>query len=104
MKQAIWSVRANSDIERAIQHYANEDGEALALDFIDAVGRAIAQIERQPGIGSPRYSHELDIPGMRHWRLARFPYAVFYLPGEAWLDVMRLLHLQRDIPSGLAGD
>jgi hypothetical protein len=47
---------------------------------------------RHPASGSPRFSHELDIPGLRHWAVQGFPYLVFYR------DLELLERLVRQIP------
>ena len=49
--------------------------------------------------GSPRYAHELNLPGLRFWPLTRFPYLVFYFEHDNYVDVWRVLHQQRDIPA-----
>ncbi len=100
MKRAVRSARASADIVSALDYYLSEAPHA-AEGFINALERAVGQIERQPGIGSPRYAHELDIPGLRHWPLTRYPYALFYLEHEDRVDVIRLVHMSRDIPASL---
>ena len=89
----------NRDIEEAIDHYLGEGAAKAALDFVDAVERAFSHIGRQPGSGSPRYAHELNLPGLRSWPLTRFPYLVFYFERDDCVDVWRLLQSQRDIPA-----
>lgn len=54
---------------------------------------------RLPATGSPRYGMELNLPGVRHWRLTHYPYLVFYVEGDERVDVWRVLHEQRDIPA-----
>ena len=44
-----------------------------AQGFIDALEQAYAHIRRQPASGSPRYAHELLLPGLRFWRCTRYP-------------------------------
>lgn len=100
MKPAILSARADADIQAALEFYIAE-APHVAEGFVAALEKATAQIERQPGIGSPRYAHELDIPLLRHWRLNRFPYALFYLEQDEHLFVIRVLHLSRDLPASL---
>lgn len=90
---------ANRDVDEAIAHYLDEGGERVALRFIDAVERAYTHTGRQPASGSPRYAHELSIPGLRSWPLTRFPYLVFYVEREDQVDVWRILHGRRDIPA-----
>ena len=64
-----------------------------------ALGKAYTHIARQPASGSPRYAHELNLPGLRFWPLTRFPYLVFYFERDDCVDVWRVLHGQRDIPA-----
>ena len=90
---------ARRDIEEAIDYYALEAGEAVALRFIDAVQAAYRVIAMRPATGSLRYAHELDLPGLRSRKLARFPYLIFYLDRGDHIDVWRVLHPRRDIPS-----
>jgi toxin ParE1/3/4 len=101
MKPAVLSARAAADVQAALAFYLAE-APHVAEGFVAALEKASAQIERQPGIGSPRYAHELDIPLLRHWRLVRFPYALFYLEQDDRLFVIRVLHLSRDLPASLA--
>ena len=103
MKKAVRSALARSDIQVALDFYVQE-APHVAYAFIDALEKAVAQIERQPALGSPRYALELGIPKLRHWRLSRFPYAIFYLEQSAQVSVIRLVHLSRDIPASLQID
>lgn len=77
----------------------NEAGEAVALGFIDALEHAWMHIGLHPATGSPRYAHELNLPGLRAWPMTRYPYLVFYLERADRIDVWRVLHAQRDIPA-----
>lgn len=92
---------ANRDVDEAIGHYLSESAEQAALGFIDALEQAYAHIARHPATGSPRYAHELNIPGLRSWSLTRYPYLVFFIEREDHIDVWRVLHGQRDIPAWL---
>ena len=95
---------ANRDVNAAIDHYLNEGGKQVALGFIEALEEAYGHISRNPATGSPRYAHELEIPGLRSWPKSRYPYLVFYIERSDHLDVWRVLHGQKDIPAWLAGD
>jgi toxin ParE1/3/4 len=90
---------ARQDIEEAIDHYLDEAGPKAALDFIEALETAYSHLVRQPSSGSPRYAHELNIPGLRFWPLSRFPYLIFYFERDDHVDVWRVMHQQRDIPA-----
>ena len=95
--------QADKDIEAAIDYYRVHAGEAAALGLVDALQSAYRLIAARPAIGSPRYGHELSLPGLRHKRLNRYPYLVFYVERADQVDVWRVLHAQRDIPSSLQG-
>ena len=91
--------RARRDIDEAIEHYLSGAEPAVALDFVDALEDALRQVGERPASGSPRHAHELDIPGLRFQSVGRFPYPVFYVEREADIDVWRVLHGARDIPT-----
>ena len=93
--------KAVLDAEEAVAYYLSEAGEKVAAAFIDALERAYRQIARYPESGSQRYAHELDLPGLRHWPLGRFPHLVFYIHLKDHVDVWRVLHGARDIPEWL---
>ncbi len=98
-KPVVLREQARRDIDEAVQHYLTEAGPAVALAFVDALEDAHRQIGDQPAIGSPRYAHELDIPGLRFRSAGNFPYLVFYVEREDEIDVWRVLHGARDIPA-----
>jgi toxin ParE1/3/4 len=93
--------QATRDVDDAIAHYLAEGADAAALGLIDALERAFAHISRHAAAGSPRYAHEMNLPGLRAWPLARYPYLVFYVEQPDHIDVWRVLHAQRDIPAWL---
>ena len=90
---------ANRDVDEAIGYYLGEGSKTAAQGFIDALEQAYVHIGRHPATGSPRYAHELDLPGLRSWPLKRFPYLVFYVERDDHVDVWRVLHGQRHIPA-----
>lgn len=98
-KAVIPREQANRDVDEAIDHYLSEGAEQAALGFIDALERGYAHIGRHPATGSPRYAQELNLPGLRFWRLTRYPYLVFYVERTDHVDVWRVLHAQLDIPA-----
>ena len=93
--------QALRDTDDAIAHYLDESAAQAALGFIDALEGAYAHIGRHPGTGSPRYAHELDLPGLRAWQLTNYPHWVFYIEQPHHIDVWRVLHGQRDIATWL---
>jgi len=101
-KPLILRAQAEQDIEQALKYYLDEGAEQAALAFVNALESTFKQIVRQPAIGSPRYALELELPGLRFWRVSRFPYLVFYRELDDHLDVWRVLHVQRDIPARMS--
>ena len=99
LKPVVPREQANQDVDDAVAYYLEEGGASVALDFIDALEQAYTHIGRHPRTGSPRYVHELDLPGLRSWSLSRYPYLVFYVERPDHIDVWRVLHGQRDIPA-----
>lgn len=100
-KPVIPRTRALQDIDEALDHYCAEGGQNVALGFIDALEQAYGLIALHPEAGSPRFAHELNLPGLRCWPLKRFPQVVFYMAQENRIDVWRVLHGQRDLPTWL---
>ena len=99
VKPVVPREQANQDVDDAIAYYLEEASSSVALAFIDALEKSYAHIARQPGTGSPRYGHELDLPGLRAWTLSPYPYLIFYVERADYIDVWRVLHGQRDIPA-----
>ena len=99
VKPVVPREQANRDVDEAIAYYLGEHEVQAALGFIDALEQAYAHIGRHPGTGSPRYAHELNLPGLRAWPLTRYPYLVCYIERPDHVDVWRVLHQQRDIPA-----
>jgi toxin ParE1/3/4 len=101
-KPVIPRVKAREDVDLAVEHYTHETGADVAFGFIDALEQAYSFIDEMPTAGSPRWSHELNLPGLRTIRLKGFPWIVFYLGFETYVDVWRVLHAKRDMPAWLA--
>ncbi|HWM26992.1 MAG TPA: type II toxin-antitoxin system RelE/ParE family toxin [Woeseiaceae bacterium] len=90
------------DVEAAVEHYRDEASEVVALGFVEALQNGYTHISRHhPGSGSTRFSHELNLPGLRSRLLRDYPYIIFYVEREECIDVWRALHGQRDIPAWL---
>lgn len=98
-KRVIPRALAHQDVEDVIADDLDQGAGDAALGFIDALEAAYAHIGRHPGSGSPRYGHELNLPGLRTWPLGRYPHIVFYVERPDHIDVWRVLHGHRDIPA-----
>ena len=91
--------RAQRDFDDAVEYYLEKAGLALAEDFTDAVEQTLRHVGESPATGSPRYAHELDIPGLRFRMAGKFPHLVFYVDRDSVVEVWRILHGSRDIPA-----
>ncbi|WP_241774711.1 type II toxin-antitoxin system RelE/ParE family toxin [Pseudomonas protegens] len=69
---------------------------------MDALEKAYLHIGRHPASGMSLYAHELDLPGGLCWPLKRYPYLVFYVERDDYIDVWLVLHGRRDFPEWLA--
>jgi len=97
-KPVVPRAQANLDVDAAIDFYLQENALGAANGFIDALEQAYTHIGRNASTGSPRFGHELELPGLRAWPLSRYPFLVFYLERQDHIDVWRVLHTRRDIP------
>jgi len=100
-KPVILRRRAERDVDEAIAWYREEQAPEAATSFVDELEATLQRVSRQPAAGSPRNAQELDIPGLRFWRVRKFPHLVFYVDREADIDVWRVLHAERDLPAWL---
>lgn len=102
-KRLVRRARADLDVLEAVDHCAETSAQA-ADAFVDALEKAYLHIRRHPATGSPRYAHELNLPGLRFWCLTRYPHLIFYVDLPDRIEVWRVLHGQRDVPAWLQGD
>ncbi|WP_046899403.1 type II toxin-antitoxin system RelE/ParE family toxin [Gluconobacter oxydans] len=91
--------RAEQDVEEAVDYYAAEAGEVVALGLVQALQDAYSFIAAWPDTGSLRYAYELALPGLRLHRIKKYPFIVFYLHRADHVDVWRVLHTRRDLPA-----
>ena len=100
-KPVVLRDRADRDIEAVVDYYAQESGADVATGFVEELQNGLHTIAEHPGTGSPRYAQELDLPGLRSRKVARYPQLIFYMEQNDHIDVWRVLHAQRDIPAWL---
>ena len=98
-KTVLFRELAHRDVEAAVDYYVREAGLNVALGFIDALQSTYRTVAAHPALGSPRYAQELALPGLRSVAMRGFPYLVFYRERDDHIDVWRVLHARRDIPS-----
>ena len=89
----IWSPEADEDLLNIWVSIAeaNVDAADYLFEQIEKHGKLLAEF---PGIGSPR--PELGV-GIRSFAVTR--YLIFYRPAPDGIQVLRVLHGARDIPS-----
>ncbi len=102
MKPAILRPQAQRDRQNEVRYYRSEAGSKVAVQLVNSTNSALDQIELEPGIGSPVLGRILAIPGLRTWRVSRFPLLWCYFERDDHLDVVRLLGERQDTAAILA--
>ena len=97
MKPAILRPQALCDRQVEVQYYRKEAGTKVAVRLVNATNAALDQIELDPRIGSPVLGKNLGIPGLRTWRVSKFPLLWFYFERDDHLDVVRMLGERQDV-------
>lgn len=97
MKPAKLRPKAEQDLVEGARFYAEQGGAALGEEMFDTALEALEPIQRMPGLGSPRLGLLCEIPGLRSWRITRFPMQWLYFEVADHLDVVRLLGDRQDI-------
>jgi toxin ParE1/3/4 len=97
LKPAILRPQAQRDRQNEVRYYRKEAGSKVAVRLVNATNAALDQIEVEPGVGSPVLGKVLHIPGLRTWRVTKFPLLWFYFERGDHLDVVRLLGERQDI-------
>lgn len=97
MKPAHLRPQALADRKDSARYYRRAASTRISEEMVSAARDVFNQIEQNPGMGSPRVGQQLDIPGLRSWRVSGFPLIWFYFEREDYLDVVRLLGERQDI-------
>lgn len=97
MKPAHLRPQALADRKDSARYHRRVASTRISEEMVSAARDALNQIEQNPGMGSPRVGQQLDIPGLRSWRVSGFPLIWFYFEREDYLDVVRLLGERQDI-------
>lgn len=101
MTQAELPEAALADVGSILDYYLAEAGVEVAGRFLDMFEFAIRQIRQEPGIGSPRLALALRSPALRIWPIKGFPHLILYLDLPDGVQIWRVLHSARDIPTHL---
>ena len=100
-KPVVPRILAEDDLDRACSHYLATAGTDVAVDFLQDFDDAIDFISEFPGSGSPKYGYEPSLAGIRFWPMKKFPFLIFYIETEQYIDVWRVMHSGMDILTGL---
>ena len=103
MKAAVLRPQALRDQHSEVRYYRKEGGTRVAAKVAKATNAALDQIELDPAMGSPTLGKRLGVPGLRAWRVAKFPLLWCYFERADHLDVVRLLGERQDI-AAILGD
>ena len=97
MKPVFLRIVAERFFNDALDRLVDKGEEKTAAGMAAALGKLINAISVHPDSGSPRYANLLDLPGLRHRKLGRYAYLVFYMERDAYIDVWQILHARMDI-------
>ncbi len=97
MKPAVLRPLAEQDLIDITRWYAEQGGNKLAERAFDNARKALAAVERMPGLGSPAIGETSGLSGLRHWGVEKFPVRWYCFEREDPLDVVRLLGDRQDI-------
>lgn len=97
MKSILQRDAAQNDIISAFDRYLQDANKKIAARFLTALDSLFSQLSAFPASGSSRYAQALGIDGLRDAVVTRFPYIVFYFDREQHVDVVRVLHQERDL-------
>ncbi|EEZ79705.1 MAG: type II toxin-antitoxin system RelE/ParE family toxin [Candidatus Thioglobus sp.] len=93
--------QADTDINTAFD-YLKQDGPKIAIEFLDTVEHNFDLIKQNPEIGSTRYDGLFPVKGLRFFKVGKFPWLIFYFSTQSMIDIVRILHGTRDIPTILS--
>ncbi|MBD2665483.1 hypothetical protein B6N60_04370 [Richelia sinica FACHB-800] len=94
--------KASADLDEQFAYIAQSNLDA-ALSFFDATRQTFSQIAKLPSIGSVYDISNPRLLGLRKWAIKGFDkHLIFYLPGDDYIEIVRLIHAARDISQILA--
>jgi toxin ParE1/3/4 len=97
--------QAIRDLADIAVYLAEESGsDELAFRFLDAAEASFDSLAAMSEMGTSRTYNSPALVGVRMWRAAGFPnHLIFYRPIESGVEVIRVLHANRDIESLFGG-
>ena len=92
--------QAEADLTDQFVYYLTTGGAELAERFLAAVEAAAERLLETPGIGVKRSFHHPSLQGLRMHPVRGFErHLVFYRERDDGIEIVRVLHGARDIPS-----
>jgi toxin ParE1/3/4 len=90
---------ARDDLIRQFRYYLVTVGRpAIALRFRDAVGQTVAMLRKRPLVGARYDTDDQRLRNLRSWPVKGFEaIRVYYLSDESDLQIVRILHVSRDV-------
>jgi toxin ParE1/3/4 len=88
--------QAREDMRHEVRHHRQVAGAQVAAKLVDALRKALRDVERQPAIGSPLIGQAIGIADMRTWRVDGFPLSFWYFDRATHVDVVRLVGQRQD--------
>lgn len=80
--------------------YLAQDNLSAAVRFLSAAEEAFRLLARMPAMGSRRNFANPRLSGLRPWRVPGFEmHLIFYRAIPGGIEVLRVLHGSRDVPS-----
>jgi toxin ParE1/3/4 len=100
-KVLVISPRAQVDVDEEAAYYQATDSLATAARFLDDLRHVFERLVEFPHLGTPWPTQNRQLTGLRRRLLPHFPYSVFYLPSKQAIEIVRVLHNNRDLPASL---
>lgn len=83
-----------------VEHYiylAEQAGIETADRFLQNANKSFDELSRHPGMGAVLSLRSPKLAGLRKWQVSGFESVlIFYMPREAGVSIMRVLHASRD--------
>ena len=97
--------RARQDLIDIFRHLAREAGVRTASRFLAQAEATFERLAGMPRLGTRYEAENPALAEVRFFPISRFKnYLVFYLPAARGIDILRVLHGARDLPSILADE
>jgi toxin ParE1/3/4 len=92
-----------ADFDLQFRWYEKKAGWEIARHYLEAVDQTIEKLAEQPNLGRPRNFAHPELTGLRSCLVGRpfHKHLVFYRFDNATLDVIRIMHGARDLPTRL---